>query len=47
MFFLILIIKKCLSFFYNINNLNRPAKIKLSPIISTAKIALVYVYIIN
>ncbi len=47
MLFLILIIKKRPSFFYNINNLNKLAKIKLSFVISTTKIALAYIYTIN
>ncbi len=47
MLFLILIIRKCSSFFYNINNLNKLAKIKLSLIISITKIVLVYMYTIN
>ncbi len=47
MFFLIFIIKKCSSFFYNINNLNKLAKVRLSPIISAAKITLVYIYTID
>ncbi len=47
MLFLVLIAKKRPSFFYNINNLNKPAKVKLSPVISTAKTALVYIYTIN
>ncbi len=45
--FLVLIIKKRSSFFYNINNLNKPAKIGLSPVINTAKTALVHVRTIN
>ncbi len=44
MLFLVLITKKRFSFFYNINNLNKPAKVNLSFIISTAKTALVRVY---
>ncbi len=45
--FLVFIIKRRPSFFYNINNLNRPAKVKLSFVISAAKIALVYVRTID
>ncbi len=45
--FLIPITKRRLSFFYNINNLNRPAKVGLSPVISAIKTALVHIYTIN
>ncbi len=47
MLFLALIIKKRPSFFYNINNLNKLAKVRLSPVISTAKTALIYIHTIN
>ncbi len=45
--FLVLIIKRRSSFFYNINNLNKPAKVGLSPVISAAKTVLVHIYIID
>ncbi len=45
--FLILIIKKRPSFLYNINNLNKPAEVRLSPVISAAKIALVRIRTID
>ncbi len=47
MLFLALIIKKCPSFFYNINNINNLAEVGLSPVISTTKIALVHIYTID
>ncbi len=45
--FLALIIKKYLSFFYNINNLNKPAKVRLNLVISITKIALIHIYTID
>ncbi len=45
--FLVLITKKYSSFFYNINNLNKLAKVKLSFVINITKIILAYIYTIN
>ncbi len=45
--FLILIAKKYFSFFYNINNLNKLAKVKLSLVINTIKTILIHIYTIN
>ncbi len=47
MLFLAPIIRKCPSFCYNINSLNRLAKVGLSFVISIIKIVLVNIYIIN